>query len=248
MEPIDDILIPPAPRKSDARRLRARHFLRILAFIIVVAALLYAGKLMKFHLNDPPAQQRADLLSVAPLFLFGVVLWWYAGRKVDELDRPLLGDPAADTTDVRLGARSQFLASVSVIALFTGLCSMIFGGILAWRPAALKPVIPALAQIPLSGRPFLAIGALLVILGLVALGLARDGFWVVVSLVAGFTGILAVALGAALAWHRDVLLPVFPFLLRAQLSPRPILGLGVLLLLLALAALGLALRRKIPRN
>jgi hypothetical protein len=70
---------------------------------------------------------------------------------------------------------------------------------------------------------------------------------VVLSLLAGFIGLLAVGLGAALAWHRDVLLPAFPFLLRLQLASRPILGIGLLLEVLALVALGLALRRKTPR-
>lgn len=177
-----------------------------------------------------------------------MVLWWYAGRKVEELDQPLFRGTAEDPADVRLGVRSQFLAGLSVIAVFTGLCSVLFGGILAWRPEALKPVLPALTQNPLLGRPFLAIGALLIILGMGALALARNGFWVVLSLLAGFIGMLAVALGAALAWHRDVLLPAFPFLLHLQLAPRPILGIGILLEVLALIALGLALRRKTPRT
>jgi hypothetical protein len=247
MEPIDDVLIPSAPSPPKARRLRARHILRCLAFVIVVAALLYAGKLVKFNASDTVERRRADLLGVAPLFLFGVVLWWYAGRKVDELDRPLFRRATADQADLRLGLHTHFLAGISVISVFTGLCSVVFGGILAWRPEALAPVFPGLADISLQARPFLSIGALLIILGGGALGLARNGFWVVVSLLSGFIGILAVAFGAAVSWHRDVLLHAFPFLQHAQLSPRPILFMGVLLVLLAVAALGLALRRKPPR-
>lgn len=248
MEPIDDILIPPPPSKPDARRLRSRHLLRILAFVIMVAALLYAGKVLKMNINDTPERRRSEVLGVCPLFLFGLVLWWYAGRKVDELDRPLFSRSGEADADVRLGVRSQFLVGTSVIAAFTGLCSVIFGAILAWQPAALAPVFPGLAAVPLRPRPFLIIGALLIILGAVALGLARNGFWVVVSLLAGFVGIVAVALGAALAWHRDVLLHAFPFLQHAQLAPRPILWMGALLTVLAVVALGVALRKNAPQT
>jgi len=247
MEPIDDILIPPPPAKAESKRWRARHILRTLAFVIVVAALLYAGKLMKFNVDETPAQRWTEVFGVAPLFLFGLVLWWYAGRKVDELDRPLFSRPAADDPDSRLGSTSQFLAGASVVASFTGLCSMIFGGIIAWRPDSLAPVFPGLAAIPLQPRPFLLLGSLLIVLGAAALGLARNGFWVVVSLLAGFIGIVAVAFGSAVAWHRDVLVHAFPFLQNAQLAPRPILGMGALLVLLAVAALGFALRKKTPR-
>jgi hypothetical protein len=247
MEPIDDILIPPTPAKPEARRLRARHVLRVLAFIIVVAALLYAGKLLKFNADDTATQRWAAVTGVAPLFFFGLVLWWYAGRKVEELDRPLFRRPAENDTDARFGSSNQFLAGASVVATFTGLCSVIFGGILAWRPGALAPVSPGLAEIPLQPRPFLLLGAMLIVLGAVALGLARNGFWVVVSLLSGFFGIVAVAFGSAVAWHREVLLRAFPFLQHAQLSPRPILGMGALLVVLAVVALGLALRRKTPQ-
>jgi len=247
MEPIDDVLIPPAPTKPENRRFRARHVLRVLAFVIVVAALLYAGKLLKFNAGDSPARRWSEVMGVAPLFFFGLVLWWYGGRNVAELDRPLFRRSADNDPTLRQNIRSQFLAGSSAIAVFIGLCSMTFGAILGWRPDALAPVFPALAQIPLQPRPFLAIGALLIIVGVVALGLARNGFWVAVSLLAGFIGLSGVSLGAALTWHHDVLMHNFPFLQHAQLAPRPILIMGALLMALSVVAFGLAQRRKSPK-
>jgi len=222
--------------------MRARHILRVLSFFIVVASLLYAGKLLKFNLGDTPDQRWTNLLGVMPLFIFGIVLWWYAGRKVDELDRPLFNAKSNQSADTRLGARGNFLAIVSIVSTFMGLCSVAFGSILAWRPEAFAPIFPRLADWALKAQPFLIIGALLIVLGLLAIGFARNGFWVAVSLLSGFTGLCGVALGAALAWHHDVMIHSFPFLKYAKLSSGPILVMSALLVMFATAALGLALR------
>jgi len=243
MEPIDDILIPRAPAKSAARGWRSRHILRLLAFLIILAALCYAGKLLRTDVVSSRGQKISELLGLAPLFAFGLVLWWYAGRNVEELSRPLFGGAEAGNADLRLGARSPFLAGISVLAAFTGLCSLSFGVILALKREMIEQVFPALQQVPLSPRPFLIIGGLLVILAGVALGLARNGMWVVVSLLAGFLGMCGVAFSAALAWHRDVVYNAFPILQRANLTLAPILLFSVLLVALAAVALALARRK-----
>jgi hypothetical protein len=222
--------------------MRARHILRTLAFLIVVATLLYAGKLLKFNLGDPPEQRRADVLGVVPMFFFGLVLWWYAGRKVDDLDRPLFGGAADSPT--RLGVRGNFLALSGVLSAFVGLCSVSFGAILAWRPETLEPVFPHIRDAMLQPGPFLVVGGLLIVLAILVIGFARNGFWVAVSLLAGCTGLCGVALGAALAWHQDVMLHAFPFLKYTHLTGGPILIMSMLLVLLAVVALALALRSK----
>ena len=246
MEPIDDILIPRASPPASERGWRARHFLRLLAVLIVVAGLVYAGKLLRADVISSPAQRTANMLGLLPLLAFGGVLWWYAGRPVEELSRPLFGGGAAGTADLRLGARNSFLAAMSVVAIFTGLCTFVFGAILALKREALVHAFPSLDLLQVAPRPFLIIGGILVGLGGLALGLARNGAWVAVSLLAGFTGFCGVALGATLAWHRDVILNAFPDLQKAHFSAPPVFIFSGLLLVLAVAALGLALKRKAP--
>ncbi len=214
MEPNSDILTPPASRPTEARGMRARHILRLLAVLIVAAALLYAGKLLRADVVSSRAQKTADLLEILPLMAFGVVLWWYSGRNVEELSSPLFRGGAAGGGDLRLGARNAFLAGTSVIAIFTGLCTAVFGAILAVKRDLLERAFPALEHVSLAPRPFLIIGGILVVLGGLALGLARNGVWVAICLLAGFLGMGGVAFGATLAWHRDVMLTAFPILQR----------------------------------
>ncbi len=244
MEPIDDILIPQASPKTRTGVMRTRHFLRLLAILIVVAGLIYAGKLLRGDVVSSHAQRMADLLGVLPMLAFGVVLWWFAGRNVAEMSNPLFNDGTKEGAALRLGARNSFLAGVSVVAIFTGICTFVFGAILALKREALDHVFPSLAQVSFAPRPFLVIGGILVVLGGLALGLARNGAWVAVSVLAGVTGMCGMALGTTLAWHQDVMLNAFPELQKAHFSAPPIFILSAMLLVLAMAALGLALRRK----
>jgi len=227
--------------------MRARHILRLLAILIVAAALFYAGKILRADVISSHAQKTADLLGVLPLLAFGVVLWWYSGRNVGELSNPLFRSRTAGEDEMRMGARNAFLAGTSVIAIFAGLCTMVFGAILAVKRDLLERAFPALEQVSLAPRSFLIFGGILVVLGGLALGLARNGAWVAICLLAGFLGMCGVAFGATMAWHRDVMLTAFPIMQRMNFSAPTIFLLSGGLLAMAALALGLAVRSKTPK-
>jgi hypothetical protein len=72
----------------------------------------------------------------------------------------------------------------------------------------------------------------------------HNAFWVVASLLAGFLGLSSVTFGATLALRPQALMVAYPYLRQLNLSPKPILVIGGLLVVLSLAALALAVRRR----
>jgi len=163
MELKDDILIPSEP----SRRLSSKHILRVLAVLLVAAALAYADKILKLDSAATVARRRADVLPVIPIFLFGILLWWYAGRKMD-----------------RLELRNVFWLSTSLISGFVGLSAVTIGWIFLRYGEQLHRKLPSffedlenrlptLRHLEASPGPLIATGILLVVLAGVALALAK---------------------------------------------------------------------------
>ncbi len=127
MEPVDDILIPSAQPKRPTRRVTSKHVLRVLALILMAAALAYAGKVLKLDSERLVTHSKEDVLAVAPIFLFGVILWWYAGRKVDELSRPLFRAASDPATEARVDLRNFFWLGASLMSGVVGFGAIIVG-------------------------------------------------------------------------------------------------------------------------
>jgi len=182
MEPKDDILIPPAP-PSASRRLRTKHILRVLSVLIIAAALAYAGRVLNIDRMATPAHRRADLLPVVPILLFGILMWWYAGRKLDELSRPLFRSKSDSAEDVRMDLRNVFWLGASLVSGFVGLTAVIIGCVFVQHGEQLRKALPdffanlekrlpALRHLEVSPSPMIITGVLLVVLAGVTLGLA----------------------------------------------------------------------------
>jgi hypothetical protein len=126
MEPVDDILLPREQPKRQPRRLTSKHILRVLAVILMAAALAYLGKVLKLDSERLVSHSRDDLQAVAPIFLFGALLWWYAGRS-GELTRPLFRSPGDPATEPRVDWCNFFLLGASLVCGVLGLGTVIVG-------------------------------------------------------------------------------------------------------------------------
>ncbi len=181
MEPNDDILTPPTPPQQ--RRIRPKHVMRCMAVLLMAAALGYADKVLKIDSTAAPTVRRLDLLSTLPVFLFGILLWWYAGRKLDEFSRPMFRSRQDSATDVRVDVRNFFWLGASLMSGFVGLSAVIIGLVFAWQGKEIRKVLPVffdnlekqlpqLKSLETAPAPLIMIGALLVLVAGVTLALA----------------------------------------------------------------------------
>ncbi len=182
MEPKDDILIPPtAPRSS--RRMRSKHILRILAVLMMAAALGYADKILHLYGVATAAHRRAELLPAISIFLFGILLWWYAGRKLDEFSRPLFRNKNDAVADMRVDLRNVFWLGASLVSGFVGLSAVIIGWVFVRHGEQLRKVLPSffanlekrlppVRQLEVAPEPLILTGVFLVVLAGVTLALA----------------------------------------------------------------------------
>jgi hypothetical protein len=106
------------------------------------------------------------------VFFFGVLLWWFGGRKTDEMSQPIFRSKSDAPTDLRIDRGNILWVAASLLAGFIGLTSVTFGAMLAFRREVLMTAYPFLRQLNLSPKFFLIIGGLLVVLSVAALGLA----------------------------------------------------------------------------
>lgn len=183
MEPVDDILLPPAQPQRTTRRLSSKHVLRTLAVILMASALAYVGKVLKLDSERLVTHSKDDLLAVAPIFLFGVILWWYAGRKVAELSRPLFRAPGDSATEARVDMRNFFWLGASLIsgvvglgAIIVGMTFLRFGKDLRMAMPdffeKLEQSMPQVQKLEVTPAPVITAGILLVVIAILALVLA----------------------------------------------------------------------------
>lgn len=151
MEPVDDILIPQP--KRPASRLASKHVLRVLAVILMAAALAYMGKVLNLDSEKLVSHSQEDLLAIAPIFLFGVLLWWFAGRKVDELSRPLFRGKQDAPTDTRVDVRNIFWLGASLLSGLVGMGAIIIGTTFLRYGSDLKRAMPVFFQKLEQGLP-----------------------------------------------------------------------------------------------
>ncbi len=170
MEPVDDILIPPSARESN--RFRTRHVMRMMAFILMAVAAVCGNEVYRGDLVASAAQRTTDMMGVGLVFFFGALLWWFGGRKIGEMDRPIFRSSKDAPTDLRIDRRNIFWVAASLLAGFIGLTSLTFGATLALRGKILMAAYPFLRQLNLSPKPLIVIGGLLVLLSVAALALA----------------------------------------------------------------------------
>jgi hypothetical protein len=170
MEPVDDILIPPPAR--EANRLRTRHVIRHLAFVLMSVAAVCGNAVYQADMLAPASQRMADLFGVGVIFFFGVFLWWLGGRKMGELEQPIFRSNTDAPTDPRIDRRNIVWVAASLLAGFVGVASITLGATLALRRDVLITAYPFLRHLNLSPKPLLAIGGLLVLLSIAALVLA----------------------------------------------------------------------------
>jgi hypothetical protein len=169
MEPTDDILLPQP--KPNPRRFRNRHILRTLAVVLVIVSLGYGEACLRMDLLAPRSQRLSDLLGVAPVFFFGLCLWWYGGRALPELNAPMF--PSARAGDTTLGWQRGLWLVLSLAGGFVGLCAVTYGATLAWHGREIKAFFWVPSPMEFWSRVFLLGGALLLVLAGVALSLAR---------------------------------------------------------------------------
>jgi len=169
MDPVDDILIPPEPDQAGSSRLRTKHVLRAFAVIVIIAAAGYASMLYRQDTASTIAHRQVDLLGVVPALLFGLVLWWYAGRKVSAINRPLFRNAADAESEVRMDRHNLFWVGVSMVAGFIGLSAATLGATLVLRREALITAYPFLREVHLSGGPLIIMGGVLIALAVVAM-------------------------------------------------------------------------------
>ncbi len=183
MEPVDDILIPQAEPKRSTQRLTSKHVLRALAVILMVASLAYMGKVLKIDGEKLVSNRKEDMLAIAPFFLFGVLLWWYAGRRVDELARPLFRDKSDAPSAVRVDMRTILWLTTSLVSGLAGFSAVIIGVVFSRYAADLKktmPVffdklergLPQVQQLEAKPMPLIITGVALIVVSLVAVALA----------------------------------------------------------------------------
>jgi hypothetical protein len=170
MEPVDDILIPPPAPESN--RICTRHLVRGLAFVLMSVAAVCGNQIYHADILAPAAQRTADTVGVGLVFVFGMLLWWVAGRKISEMNRPLFRHASDAPDELRIDRHNILWIVASLLAGFIGLCAVTFGGTLALRSKELLTAYPVLRELNLSPRPILIIGGLLIALSMVALGLA----------------------------------------------------------------------------
>jgi hypothetical protein len=173
MEPVDDILIPRP--KSNTRRFRTRHVLRMLAVVIMLVAMGYAGACLKLDVFGTRTQRLHDLIGISPTFILGLCLWWYAGREGAELNRPLFQTREEKAAQNAMNASRGLWLSLSILAGAFGMVSVIYGATMELHGQTLRRVLPILAQIKTPNRTLLIIGALLLVLSCVAWSLSRSG-------------------------------------------------------------------------
>jgi len=172
MEPVDDILIPSESDKTGPSRLRTKHVLRAFAGIVIIATIGYASMLYRQDAASTIANRNADLVGVIPGVLFGVVLWWYAGRKVGAVTRPLFRNATDADSEVRLDRHNLWWVAVSLVAGFIGLFSATVGATLLLRREALLTAYPFLREVHLAPWPIILMGSALILLAMLALALA----------------------------------------------------------------------------
>jgi hypothetical protein len=182
MEPNDDILNPTEPSRP-AWRLRPKHVLRALALLLMAAALGYVVKVLAIDSTARAELRRLDLLTSLPIFVFGVLLWWYAGRGLDEFSRPLFRGKGDAETDVRVDLRNIFWLGASLTSGFVGMSALIIGLVFDRHGEELRKVmpeffdilekrLPPLHNLETSPGPLIMTGVLLVLLAAVTLALA----------------------------------------------------------------------------
>lgn len=170
MEPVDDILIPPTAPAGN--RILTRHVVRGLAFVLMAVAAVCGNDIYHADLLAPPTQRTTDLIGAGLIFSFGVLLWWVAGRKMAEMDRPIFRNSTDSPADLRIDRSNILWIGASLLSGFIGLCSLTFGATLAMRPKELMTAYPVLRQFNFWPKPILVIGGMLVVLSVVALVLA----------------------------------------------------------------------------
>jgi hypothetical protein len=170
MEPVDDILIPPSA--TNPNRLRGRHVLRFMAFVLMAVAAVCGNQVYRADALAPASQRTADIIGVGVVFFFGVLLWWFGGRKTGEMSQPVFRCKSDAPGDLRIDRGNILWVAASLLAGFIGLTSVTFGALLALRREVLMTAYPFLRQLNLSPKFLLMIGGLLVFLSIAALGLA----------------------------------------------------------------------------
>ncbi len=184
MEPVDDILLPPPPAPAPSqKRLRSRHILRVLAVLLVGVAVYYCMKMVAIERASLNQHRLRDALSIAPVFLFAGLLWWYAGRRVDELSRPLFRGKGDASTDVRVDFRNVVWLVTSFVSGFVGLTAITIGAVFATHINDLKKVmpdffdqleqrLPQMRMLEKSPSPMIWSGVVLVVIAVLAMALA----------------------------------------------------------------------------
>jgi len=172
MEPVDDILIPQSTPTAEPNRLRTRHVVRALAFILISVAAVCGNEVYRADLLALASQRTADMVGVGLVFFFGILLWWLGGRKVGEMAQPVFRNASDAATDMRIDRHNIIWIAASVLAGFIGLSAVTLGATLAFRAQALMTAYPILREMNLSPKPILIMGGLLVVLAMVALALA----------------------------------------------------------------------------
>ncbi|HVU37001.1 MAG TPA: hypothetical protein VHC95_01565 [Opitutales bacterium] len=183
MEPADDIPPSATPAQPRPTRFTSRHVLRMLAAVLLVSATIYTIKVWKLDGQLLTTHRQQDLLAISPVFLFGAILWWYAGRKMDEISRPLFRNRSDSPTDARVDLRNVCWLVLSIVSGFVGMAAIIVGGTFALHGKELHAAmpdffnkleqrVPKIQGLEATPAPIIWAGALLVGVAALALGLA----------------------------------------------------------------------------